>query len=235
MALENLTSQEQVPLQSLLCPGGMLCLIGFAWVIFCNGFSLLPLATAVLLLETLAKSHELSFYRVNGATHVDKDSSPDSFFGVIQEIPPLSLNATRHFYHFSPRPLSSSAQDFLCCFAKVLGWREAVQSVNGSVIMTIASSFGISAALTQTGAVISALHWMFFLQLQKPFTIHALKNHSRTLRAPFFIRKRLTSSWVHQTPWKRADTSNHQSSLQTIRKTRCDRLSIQINEIRRML
>jgi len=71
---------------------GMLCLIGFAWVIFCNGFSLLPLATAVLLL------------------------------------------------------------DFLCCFAKVLGWREAVQSVNGSVIMTIASSFGISAALTQTGA-----------------------------------------------------------------------------------
>lgn len=61
-------------------------------VILCNGFSILPLATAVLVL------------------------------------------------------------DFLCCFAKVLGWREALQSVNGGVIMTIASSFGISAALTQTGA-----------------------------------------------------------------------------------
>lgn len=71
---------------------GLLCLVGFILVILCNGFSILPLATAVLVL------------------------------------------------------------DFLCCFAKVLGWREALQSVNGGVIMTIASSFGISAALTQTGA-----------------------------------------------------------------------------------
>lgn len=71
---------------------GLLCLVGFIVVILCNGFSILPLATAVLVL------------------------------------------------------------DFLCCFAKVLGRREALQSVNGGVIMTIASSFGISAALTQTGA-----------------------------------------------------------------------------------
>ncbi|CAK8989801.1 Putative sulfur deprivation response regulator, partial [Durusdinium trenchii] len=70
---------------------GMLCLMGFFTVIVLNGFSILPLATAVLFL------------------------------------------------------------DFLCCFAKVLGWREAVQSVNGGVVMTIAASFGISAALTQTG------------------------------------------------------------------------------------
>lgn len=71
---------------------GLLCLVGFIVVILCNGFSILPLATAMLVL------------------------------------------------------------DFLCCFAKVLGWREALPSVNGGVIMTIASSFGISAALTQTGA-----------------------------------------------------------------------------------
>ena len=66
--------------------------LGFGLVILLNGLSLLPLATAVLLL------------------------------------------------------------DFLCCFSKVLSWREALASVNGHVVVTIASSFGISAALTRTGA-----------------------------------------------------------------------------------
>ncbi|CAJ1403097.1 unnamed protein product [Effrenium voratum] len=71
---------------------GLLCLLGFLAVILLNGGHLVPLATAVLVL------------------------------------------------------------DFLCCFSKVLGWKEAMRSVNGSVILTIAASFGISTALTQTGA-----------------------------------------------------------------------------------
>ena len=51
-------------------------------------------------------------------------------------------------------PLASAvlALDFFCCCAKVLSWREAVLGVNGGVMMTIAASFGISAAMTRTGA-----------------------------------------------------------------------------------
>jgi len=44
------------------------------------------------------------------------------------------------------------ALDILCCFAKVMDWQEAALAVNGGVMITIAASFGVSAALTNTGA-----------------------------------------------------------------------------------
>jgi len=39
-----------------------------------------------------------------------------------------------------------------CCLLKVYDWREAVQSVNGSVVVTIAASFALSAAMKNSGA-----------------------------------------------------------------------------------
>ena len=53
---------------------------------------------------------------------------------------------------FLPLAAAVLALDFFCCCARVLSWREAMRGVNGSVMMTIAASFGISAAMTKTGA-----------------------------------------------------------------------------------
>eukprot|EP00930_Biecheleria_cincta_P037246 TRINITY_DN25541_c0_g1_i1.p1 TRINITY_DN25541_c0_g1~~TRINITY_DN25541_c0_g1_i1.p1 ORF type:complete len:581 (-),score=107.06 TRINITY_DN25541_c0_g1_i1:31-1674(-) len=44
------------------------------------------------------------------------------------------------------------ALNILCCFAKVMDWQEAASAVNGGVMITIAASFGVSAAITNTGA-----------------------------------------------------------------------------------
>ncbi|CAE7874327.1 SAC1 [Symbiodinium necroappetens] len=55
-------------------------------------------------------------------------------------------------FGFLPLATAILALDFFCCCAKVLSWREAMLGVNGSVMMTIAASFGISAAMTRTGA-----------------------------------------------------------------------------------
>lgn len=143
----------------------------------------------------------------------------------MEEIPPLSPGHQTFLPFFTPS-LSSSAQDFLCCFAKVLGWREAVQSVNGSVIMTIASSFGISAALTQTGAVISALHWMFFFCNCRGLLLYTHFNYSRT-HAPFFIRS--TDLFMETRHNQSEQASNHPQEASTI-------AIFQINEMpRRML
>ena len=102
-----------------------------------------------------------------------------------------------------------------------------MQSVNGSVIMTIASSFGISAALTQTGAVISALHWMFFFCNCRGLLLYTHFNYSRT-HAPVFIR--LTDLFMETRPNQSEQASNHPQETPRLLR------SIQINEMpRRML
>ncbi len=98
-----------------------------------------------------------------------------------------------------------------------------MQSVNGSVIMTIASSFGISAALTQTGAVILALHWMFFFAFAEAFYYTRHFNYCHTNFSPFFIS--LTDPHGNQTPC--------QSKLQTTLfrgADGCESIYININQ-----
>jgi len=65
-------------------------------------------------------------------------------------------------------PLAAAvlALDFFCCCAKVLSWREALLGVNGSVMMTIAASFGISAAMTKTGAAAAMANALLSVGLQ---------------------------------------------------------------------
>lgn len=53
-----------------------------------------------------------------------------------------------------PLPLCSMVLTltFACCMAKVFDWNEALQAVNGAVVITIAASFALKAAMQNSGA-----------------------------------------------------------------------------------